>query len=560
MDLKQPGNAALLAPLAGALALAAVVVASAGSLGTIELSRKSAHATEQAPMKVGEKPANSPAAMPDAIEILVLGRDTNRPLERARIRASLDLEEPILNTDSEGRVRIDLSKVVFRDRFGVDVWADGYVQQRYYFGFYDSRNPTIPDRLTIALLPGEETLGGKVTNEEGRPISRARVVLWGYLEKKEPHESGYMFDTYTDANGEWRCRSCRKMTFAYLYLSHPQYVADEHSQPRLHGKPEEGKPYSPDDPTMKPLRDFTDVQIMKRGVALEGTVTDTQGRPIAGAEVGRLEANHRSTFWWDMPRTVTDAAGRFQFAHVGLRTYVLQVKAQGHAPELKSVMARQGAKPVAIELGPAHLLSGRIVDTQRKPIENAYVYITGWRGSQALGVNLRSDGEGRFRWDDAPSDELQIALGCDGYDGASLTNVPGRDGEVLVTFKRVLSVSGALTDALTKKPIEQGVVEVASADPAGGFSDWSPRNGTNIFRGNFNASLDAETVTDYRLRIKVNGYEIFESRPFKSDERKVVYNVVLTRSTEAQRGSVSVIGGQPHGKPSASVDSAITRP
>lgn len=103
-------------------------------------------------------------------------------------------------------------------------------------------------------------------------------------------------------------------------------------------------------------------------------------------------------------------------------------------------------------------------------------------------------------------------------------------------------------------------MEVASADPAGGFSDWSPRNGTNIFRGNFNASLDAETVTDYRLRIKVNGYEIFESRPFKSDERKVVYNVVLTRSTEAQRGSVSVIGGQPHGKPSASVDSAITRP
>ena len=293
----------------------------------------------------------------------------------------MDFVETLWTTDREGRLRVDLSRLTFQDNFSFDVWADGYVQQRYAFGSLDPRNPMIPARMVIALLPGEETLGGTVRNEEGRPIAGVRVVLWGYLgEKKEPHELAYMVDTFTNSQGEWRCRNYRKTTFAYLYLSHPDYVSDDDFQPRVHGHPEKGKAVHARRPGLKSLRDFSDVQVMVRGIAISGKVVDERARPVAGAEVGRLESKHLNSFSSDIPRTTTDAQGRFSFPHVRPGEYALQVKAKGHAPELKSITAGTSTS-VIIVLPPPHVLSGRFVDTRGKPIAGAYVYMAGWRRS-----------------------------------------------------------------------------------------------------------------------------------------------------------------------------------
>jgi CO/xanthine dehydrogenase Mo-binding subunit len=42
------------------------------------------------------------------------------------------------------------------------------------------------------------------------------------------------------------------------------------------------------------------------------------------------------------------------------------------------------------------------------------------------------------------------------------------------------------------------------------------------------AELDAEKATEYRLRIKANGYEPFESRVFQSDEGQIEYDVLFS--------------------------------
>ena len=82
----------------------------------------------------------------------------------------------------------------------------------------------------MELLPGEEVLGGKVTDTQGRPISGVKVVVWGYLgEKKDLRELAWMVDARTDENGQWRARCFRSMKFAYLYLSHPDYLSDVRS-------------------------------------------------------------------------------------------------------------------------------------------------------------------------------------------------------------------------------------------------------------------------------------------------------------------------------------------
>jgi len=545
----------------GRLALGAMVVMFAGALGVLELARKEVEASDEPPARLVDRAFDAPVAAPPAIEIVVMGKDTNKPLMGARVLAHTDFVETLWNTDREGRIRVDLSKLVFADRFGFDVWADGYVQQRHYFGTYYAQIPTIPERITVSLLPGEETLGGKVTNEDGRPIAGARVVLWGYLgEKKESHEAAFMVDTMTDPNGEWRCRSCRKMTFAYIYLSHPDYVADEQSQPRTHGQPQEGKPYSPDDPALKGLRAFSDVQVMKRGVAIVGRVTDQKGNAVADAEVGRLLAHHLDTFSWEMPRTRTDRDGRFACPHVQPGKYALQVKARGHAPELKLVTAAQKSEPVSIALAPPRVLSGRFVDTQGKPIAGAYVYMSGWRGSWALGVNLKTDADGRFRWEDAPDDSVQIDAGREGYDGVyRLDVVAGEDG-LNLTFKRTLTISGRLTDEATGKPIDGGSVEVGVSDLNGGPTTWSPQEGANAFKGSFQASLDAKRRPEYRLRLKARGYEPFETRAFRSDEKKVKYDVTLTKSGKPQGVAVSGFVRRTDGRPLEGADVTITYP
>jgi len=152
------------------------------------------------------------------------------------------------------------------------------------------------------------------------------------------------------------------MQFAYLYLSHPDYLDDSTWHPRRHARPTPSDRPQPDERPMQSLRDFSDVQVMTRGVEVAGEVRDEEGQPIQGAEVGWLEADKNDTFHHDMATTTTDAHGRFRFPHARPGRLVLQVKATGHAPELKPVEAKAGAGPVAIRLGPAHTIRGRVVD------------------------------------------------------------------------------------------------------------------------------------------------------------------------------------------------------
>ncbi len=109
--------------------------------------------------------------------------------------------------------------------------------------------------FTIDLLPGEETLGGKVVDEQGRPIASVTVIIWGHLgEQREALELAYMVTAKTDAHGLWRCRCFRRMKFVHLFLLHDGYVGDYDGHRRS--------------AELAAVRDFSDVQVMNRGVAL----------------------------------------------------------------------------------------------------------------------------------------------------------------------------------------------------------------------------------------------------------------------------------------------------
>ncbi len=536
-----------------------VVLAFAGVLGAIVVERRSLSAEQDqatAP-KAGKTPAQPPG-----IEIVVQAKDTGKPLPGASVRFSIDLENVNRKADGDGVVQFDLTKRLFQDSLSFDVWADGYVQQRYFFSQIDARQPKVPPRFVVELLPGEETLGGKVVDERGRPIAGVDVQIWGYLgEKKEPHEMAYHVDARTDDKGQWRCRCFRGLTFAYLYLSHPDRLSDGRSHPREHGSPRPGTPPAGDNQPLAGLRDFSDVQVMTTGVSLAGKVTDEKDKPVADAEVGWIEAHQQQTaFHGAMPVTKTDVRGMFRFLHVRPGKLVVQVKAKGHAPELKPLDEIDIAGHLTVKLGPPRSLAGRVVDSDDKPIPDVFVNVDSWRGFRSLGVFFKSDAEGRFLWLDAPREKFLVNASRTGFAPITQRIVSAEEQAITLILKRSLAISGRVTDAATGKPIDRANVEIGVADPKTGEIVWAQDRSVFSFQGRLQGDIDVENRPELRLRVTAPGFEPAVSRAFRRDESQVEYDMKLKKPDQ---GSGLVLSGRvlrPDGKPLAGAAVTIAYP
>jgi beta-lactamase regulating signal transducer with metallopeptidase domain/thiol-disulfide isomerase/thioredoxin len=535
------------------IAIAVLIGGAAGLLGVIELTRAAA------------QPAQAPAAVkesepPKWVEVVVRAQDTGKPLIGATVRPSRDLETAELKTDASGLVKIPLFRRTFQDTFNVDVWADGYVQQRKFFSQNDPRYPKLPGRFEVELNPGNETLGGKVVDERAKPIAGVKVKIWGYLgEKKNKDELAYMVDANTDMDGQWRCRCFRSMTFAYLYLSHPDYLADRPLKMRKHGRPIPSASPDPNEKPMSGLRDFSDTQVMTRGVGIEGVVRDDAGKPVSGAEVGWLEESHHDIFHHDLPTTMTDQNGHFRFSHVPGERLAVQVISERHAPAIEFVNARQGGEPLAITLGPPSTLSGRVVDSHNNPIEGAFIAIDSWRTFRSLGVFLKSDRDGRFQWNSAPADAVMVNASKPGFKSVHFTRVsPGEPA--LFTLRRALQVAGEIRDAQTNKRIETPSVEVGIPDAKSGRIKWVENPTVFASQGRFQADVDIESTPEFRLKFRAKGYATLESRTFRADEGPTTYDVKLTPRSEPEGEPVNGLVVRPDGIPLAGAEVAITYP
>jgi beta-lactamase regulating signal transducer with metallopeptidase domain/protocatechuate 3,4-dioxygenase beta subunit len=417
------------------LAISLTMAAVASMIGSMELDRSRALAQPDAQTQQFDTPRTEP--QPSSIDIVVVAKDTGRPLAGASVRAAIDFETSIRKTDNDGRARIDLSARKFKNSLGLDVWTDNYVQQRHYFAQNDARYPDVPDRFTVELLRADETLGGTVTDSNGQPISNVKVAVWGHLgEQKDAREAAWMVETSTDADGRWRLRCFRSMKSVYLYLTHPNYLSDDWFHPRRHGWSNPEIPPQPGDQPLARLRDFADLQTMTVGVPIAGRITDRLSKPVAGAVVGWVDAEPWNTAVSSIPTTSTDSEGRFRFSHARPGRLLLLAKAKGRAPALNGIDAKEGSAPVAIRLGLPSTVSGRVLDSEGKPIPDAVVNIAIWRDSQAFGEYLKTDADGRFRWEDAPPEPVRIHVTHPGYSTGRAQRVATDGREATFTLNR----------------------------------------------------------------------------------------------------------------------------
>jgi peroxiredoxin len=562
-----PGTSRCQLPAPARWLVGGPVIALAALVGTLELTRAGA-VPDATPVPVEAKliASQHPDAKaakadksPAEIEVTVLAKETGRPIEGATIRPFIEFEYSRLMTDRDGHARIDLSRRKLSDSVSLEIWADGHVQQRFFFSEGDQRQPRIPERLTVELWPGEETVGGTVVNEENQPIAGALVELFGYLgSRKDPHEIASKVSTTTNMEGQWRLTATRGLTWAYLYLSHPDYLNDN---------PRRARPYGRIRPEVTPIgerpfatiKDFTSIETMVRGIEVAGRVTNEKGQPVPGAEVGWMAENETDTLHYDLPLTTTDQDGRFRFAHATPGRVVLQVMAKGHAPRLLAVVAKPAMKPVSITLDPPHTLTGRIVDSRGKPIEGVSVFIDTYRGYRSLGVVLSTNADGRFRWDDAPAESVLVYAGKSGHLELTDQRLTADDNAIMMTLKKLLSITGDVRDATTNRKIQDiDRIEVGARNAKSGEITWSENQRAYIAQGELRVRLDAEEAPEYFLRLQPRGYEPFVSRAFRSDEGSVKYNVALRPAALDPSTILEGVAHRPDGTPLAGAQVAVS--
>jgi protocatechuate 3,4-dioxygenase beta subunit len=236
--------------------------------------------------------------------------------------------------------------------------------------------------------------------------------------------------------------------------------------------------------------------------ALEGTVTDPRGEPLAGVEIRAHERAGQGRPQWrsdlqDLGRS--DQAGRFRLPRLVPDTaYQVEARLVGFAPAREIAPALEAGRTarLRIVLEPGRLGVGRVVDLDDQPIAGALVTLDLTdisAGSQRVirrpgdgepqVVEAETDHEGRFRLRDLPQGSFNLSARAVGF---ATTRVRG-----------VEVPGGAGT-------IDLGTLVLAEAAPIDGFvvdRDGQPVADAEVF------ALDPDHWPVEALRFRIQGQE-----------------------------------------------------
>ncbi|MBL9173939.1 MAG: sigma-70 family RNA polymerase sigma factor [Verrucomicrobiales bacterium] len=434
--------------------------------------------------------------------------------------------------------------------------ADGYADTRMVWN--PQRGETIPARYTVRL-GRPVTLGGRVLDSEGRPVSGARVGFNheedpGAAQRPESHEF-FWIETRTGEDGRWEIRRIAEDMLRRLYGSahHPDHV----DSPLLF--------VGRDASAEKALRAGTHVFTLGRAVGVSGVVVDANDQPVSGAKVavGRVGDSARR-------EGTSDEQGAFSIQGLAPGRTLISAQASGFAATTEPLELSAATPPVRLVLRSGAELRLRVVDRTGTPVAGAYAWLntfspTGEPSAQAE-VDLRSDAEGRVVWTEAPDTTLEFDVYAKGF--MRVNGYPVRpDGkEHVVTLPPALTISGRVTDADTHEPI--GKFRVITGWPpqnpaqGGGSPSWSPldRFWLNFSGGSYRHTFEEPVIggienPGYVFKFEAEGYSPQITRVVAPDEGEVRLDVSLRRSEERE-----ITISTPDGRPAARAEVALLGP
>lgn len=395
---------------------------------------------EAAAKKPAASGVESPGSAAGGLDLLVVNRTTGRP------EPGVVIESPLASglTDARGRYRISWTGAR-PARLWFNVRKAGFVHLQVHWD--NAGRPgavAIPRDYTVELDPGSE-IGGIVRDEDGQPIAGASVVVTGGT--SDPPRAGgprihaiVNHQTKTDAQGRWKCGEVPDRANLSLTITHPDYVVERNpirvtvNQPDVFDK----------------LRTREHVGVLRRGSTIEGQVRGADGPPLAGAEI-----SVSGMFGMRGPAWKADAAGRFRLEHVAPGPNDLLIRAPGHRPTTRPVIAGPDTKPIEIVLERGRSVSGRVVDHTGKPVSEAKIrFELGDRDADRAAPTVTADVGGRFRLDGVPDDPGSLVAARQGTSSRVTRPLSPTENDVKVvlpTFDAI--VRGTVTDAETGRPV-----------------------------------------------------------------------------------------------------------
>ena len=408
---------------------------------------------------------------------IIIDKNTARPIQGAQV--GLRRDETVV-TDADGRFMLTYTKA--SEEAYVYASASGYASRRIVVRSKESGMQNV----TIELNFGSK-LAGAVMDPNSRPIQGAEVGISGIYVPVRP--------VVTDSEGRYEIDGLDPLEFSCrVHVTHPMYPAVAFNfQPASAGETR-----------------YEEI-FLEPGVAVFGQVTNAQGKPVAGVKVG----NTRSAVMWNCITSETDEEGMYLLDNIVAGKLVLWAIHDQYAPfvGVTTLESGQAEKKIDIRLDDPHILQGRVVDNDGKPVPEAIITIFEYNGVMNLGQHRRlCDAQGQFIIPNAPPDgELDLWIFGAGIAGTRY-KVDFNQDECLVTIDRTGRIYGKIVDAATGKPIQKFLVKIILAQvgiSSGLRAGWVIEGyNFNSPNGLFDTGTEKPPVNgQYRVIVSADGYD-----------------------------------------------------
>ena len=399
------------------------------------------------------------------------------------------------------------------------IWvsADGYAP--IVWTWEEGRDgERIPPVVTADLDRGVP-IGGFVRDVAGRPIHAATVRLSLIGSSRRGGVEFLERPAVTDADGSWRAEFVPNApNDLRIQVVHPEY--------------EIGRPIVASAADFETLRAASFVAVLDESSLVEGTVIDTDGRPVTTATVARDMQPLPFDQYPDLGRAPvarTNARGSFRI-HLPEQERRILVTAPRFSPALVAV--ERTSAPVAVRLSPERILHGRVLDSADRPVPGAVVELAAWRGTRIAGRRVVTNPTGEFALPGCPRDLITLRVARYGFVTATAV-VPG-DAEVAsVRLSASTRVFGRVFDADTGRPVEsfRAIRGFASSDGV----EWQRERVVPFREGRYDVSFSLGGARPASVRIEADGYAPVRSPGYEPGSGPHRFDVHLTPSVVLRR-------------------------
>ena len=384
----------------------------------------------------------------------------------------------------------------------------------------------LPADFTFELTKGTPVTGHVQKLSDGKPVEGATVKV-----SHQPHDVTHTAPKFdlrdcthiTDKDGNWKCdKTPDDLDNLSISITHSDFAEKRIWYNNL-GKDQVVKRHI--------------YAILTPGYNITGYVKDNKDNPIKDASVFLGEWRSFS----NDEVLKTDDKGYFEFLHrTPLNNHaVVSIQAKDYAPELINLDMSPELQPAQIELAPAKSIAVRVIDTDGNPINKAQINLGKWRDCQSikfLGTVdpdrfKYTDSDGRFKWTNAPADDIQVVIGKTGYMYFSHPDLIASDDEYEIVLYRPITIAGSVIDAETKQPIENFklIPGIESFDRPGSLT-YQPSVGWRKVFTNGKYSYDFTSPRlSYGIKIVADGYTPAFSDSFNNDQDNITLDFELQK-------------------------------